>query len=96
MLLGILPGGELGIQGNGDFFIGVVIQAGEGFLSARQLIAVGVEKFPVDAVFFPLFRVLQLFGLEVVFLYSRSRAVWTMRRRSADFWRIRVSASREA
>lgn len=85
MLLGILPGGELGIQGNGDFFIGVVIQAGEGFLSARQLIAVGVEKFPVDAVFFPLFRVLQLFGLEVVFFILPLQGGLTMRRRSADF-----------
>ena len=46
-LLRIFPGRQLVIQRDSDFLVRIVVQAGELFLAALQLIAVRVEQFTV-------------------------------------------------
>ena len=57
-LLRIFPGRQLVIQRDSDFLVRIVVQAGELFLAALQLIAVRVEQFTVDLVFVTFFRIL--------------------------------------
>jgi len=49
---------QLVIQRDSDFLVRIVVQAGELFLAALQLIAVRVEQFTVDLVFVAFFRIL--------------------------------------
>ena len=58
MLLCIVLCRKLRIQGDRDFFPCVIVDAGKGFLTACQLVAVGILQFSVDPVLFPLFRIL--------------------------------------
>ncbi len=65
--LGIFLGRESRVQGYGDGLSGVVIYGFQSPGSFFQLVSVGVQKFAVNLIFIPFFRIPQLADLEIVF-----------------------------
>ena len=69
IFLGVLLGGERGIQGDGHRLVGIVVQGLEGLGPGLCAVAVGVQQLSVDPVGVALFRILHLAELQVVLLH---------------------------
>ena len=63
----IFRGGKKWVKRDGDHLSGIVIKRFHGFGTGGNVVAVGVEKFPVDLVLVLLFGILHLFYLQVIF-----------------------------
>ena len=72
---GVFLGGQGRIQRDRDFRIIVVIQAAETFFPFLDPISIGIQQLAVDPEFFPFFRILYLFLLEIPFFIAAFQAV---------------------
>ena len=91
IFLGILCRCQCRVKRDGDLLVGIIIQCLKGSAAFLKPVSVGVDQFTVDLEFIFFCSIIQLLFLDVVFLRLRSRAVCTTRRRSEDFWWMRVS-----
>ena len=67
IFLGVCSCGQCRIKRDLNRFVGVIVDGLKRFGSFRQAIAVCVNQFPINLVFFPFFSILQLLFLQVVF-----------------------------
>ena len=67
IFFGIVGSGEKRVKRDGDHLVRVIIQGLHGFCAGLDMVAVSINQFPVDPVFLPLFRILHLSDLQIVF-----------------------------
>ena len=51
MLFGVVLGGELRVQGDGDFLVGVIVQCLKGSAAFLKSVSIGIDQFTVDLEF---------------------------------------------